>query len=450
MEGSEGIMLKFLVSGQKIETAEREVIASDQIAFVNIHFTFEGDWKRFHKVVQFTQCSSTYCRVLGTDGLSCLLPSELHAGAVKMSVFGYDEENTSGLRATTVPVTLNIRESGFVGDDPPIPPTPDLYTQLLQKINENSGANGRDGKDGADGKSAYDLAVDEGYEGTLSEWLLSLKGKDGHDGLNGKDGIDGVNGKDGRDGIDGKDGADGVNGKDGRDGKSAYQIAVDNGFSGTVTEWVSSLKGADGKDTPDMQQYIDSINNDMNVLTEQITSFELTIHELRNKIDSLEHPSVVVFGAEKEPMYFGVIYNGGYHVIGEFFQLYPHFYTEQKELSYNMTDFGWDGEVLIICETPYTLTEKSRLSITYISGATEDAYFYIVPKADNLTQPVTMFVKDKIDVEYAARIRFQWLQTDSFITTLVDINAVGEYYIAWVGRSNNTHPVIKEIKIQEG
>ena len=91
MEGSEGIMLKFLVSGQKIETVEREVIASDQIAFVNIHFTFEGDWKRFHKVVQFTQCSSTYCRVLGADGLSCLLPSELHAGAVKMSVFGYDE-----------------------------------------------------------------------------------------------------------------------------------------------------------------------------------------------------------------------------------------------------------------------------------------------------------------------------------------------------------------------
>ena len=122
MEGSEGIMLKFLVSGQKIETVEREVIASDQIAFVNIHFVFEGDWKRFHKVVQFTQGSSTYCRVLGTDGLSCLLPAELHAGAVKMSVFGYDLDNTEGLRATTVPVTLNIRELGFVGDDPPLKP----------------------------------------------------------------------------------------------------------------------------------------------------------------------------------------------------------------------------------------------------------------------------------------------------------------------------------------
>ena len=51
---------------------------------------------------------------------------------------------------------------------------------------------------------------------------------------------------------------------------------------------------------------------------------------------------------------------------------------------------------------------------------------------------------------YVKCIRFQWFQTESFITTIVDINAVGEYYIAWVGRSNNTHPIIKEIRIQEG
>ena len=42
-----------------------------------------------------------------------------------------------------------------------------------------------DGLNGIDGKSAYDLAVDEGYSGTLSEWLQSLKGADGADGTNG-------------------------------------------------------------------------------------------------------------------------------------------------------------------------------------------------------------------------------------------------------------------------
>jgi len=40
--------------------------------------------------------------------------------------------------------------------------------------------------------SAYDIAVQNGFEGTEAEWLLSLKGKDGVDGKNGKDGKDGT------------------------------------------------------------------------------------------------------------------------------------------------------------------------------------------------------------------------------------------------------------------
>lgn len=41
------------------------------------------------------------------------------------------------------------------------------------------------GEDGADGKSAYEIAVDNGFEGTEQEWLESLKGKDGTDGTDG-------------------------------------------------------------------------------------------------------------------------------------------------------------------------------------------------------------------------------------------------------------------------
>lgn len=40
----------------------------------------------------------------------------------------------------------------------------------------------------------------------------------------------------------------GGGGGSGAAGKSAYEIAVDNGFVGTETEWLASLKGADGKD----------------------------------------------------------------------------------------------------------------------------------------------------------------------------------------------------------
>jgi hypothetical protein len=102
--------------------------------------------------------------------VTCYLPAELHAGAVKMSVFGYDTESDTTVRATTVPVTLNIRASGFEGDEPPIPPTPDLYTHLIKCI--------KNAEKGLDGKSAYEIAVEHGFVGTEEEWLASLHGKD--------------------------------------------------------------------------------------------------------------------------------------------------------------------------------------------------------------------------------------------------------------------------------
>ena len=89
------------------------------------------------------------------------------------------------------------------------------------------------------------------YEDFTPEQLASLKGDKGDKGDNG---------------IDGKDGADGytpvkdIDYFDGVNGKSAYQIAVDNGFIGTEAEWLASLRGADGKDgmQPDWNQNDDT------------------------------------------------------------------------------------------------------------------------------------------------------------------------------------------------
>lgn len=39
------------------------------------------------------------------------------------------------------------------------------------------------------------------------------------------------------------------NGVDGNDGQSAYELAVDNGYTGTEKEWLASLKGTDGTTT---------------------------------------------------------------------------------------------------------------------------------------------------------------------------------------------------------
>jgi len=287
-------MMKFLVKQQKIETLEREVIASDQIAFVSVKFVFDGAWKTLHKVVQFTQCEETYNLVLGTEGTTCLLPSELHPGAVKMSLFGYDAESDTTLRATTVPVTLHIRPSGFVEDGAaPIPPTPDLYTQLLKKLDEKAAGlqngkdgfspkvkaeqmesgvvitivnadgetsatlyNGANGEKGTDGKSAYEVALQNGFTGTEADWLTSLKGQKGDTGAKGERGEKGEPGEKGergekgdpgekgekgdtgtpgKDGVNGKDGTNGADGKNGADGYSPTATVTETDVGAVIS-----------------------------------------------------------------------------------------------------------------------------------------------------------------------------------------------------------------------
>lgn len=274
-------MWKFLVKNQSIEILEREVLADHQIQYVQFKFTFDGDWKRYHKTVQFSQCDDVYSIVLGTDGTSCYLPAELHVGACKMSIFGYDTESDTTVRATTVPVTLNIRASGFEGDDPPIPPTPDLYQQLLKKI--------EDAEEGKDGKSAFEIAVEHGYVGTEEEWLLSLHGADGADG---HDGADGQPGQDGRDGVDGQ------NGQNGADGKSAYQIAVEHGYSGTEAEWLESLKA-----DVDLSPYATtaSLNEQILLVREAISPLEYASHTHQNQ-SVLDNTTASYTTAEKEKL----------------------------------------------------------------------------------------------------------------------------------------------------
>ena len=244
-------MLKFCVTGQRMELLFREQVADRQINFVDICFIFSPDWDGLDKTAQFEQGDKTYNVHLGDDTVChCLLPAELQTGCVGVSAFGYAADGS--VRATTTTVGIGIKRSGFSGDgDTPIPPTPDLYAQLIAEIDKKI-ADVHDGKDGADGKSAYQIAVDSGFDGTEQAWLASLKGEKGDKGdigatgATGEKGDTGATGAKGEKGDKGDPGATGAAGKDGADGKSAYQIAVDSGFDGTEQAWLASLKGEKG------------------------------------------------------------------------------------------------------------------------------------------------------------------------------------------------------------
>lgn len=78
------------------------------------------------------------------------------------------------------------------------------------------GLQGERGQDGLNGRSAYEIAVANGYTGDKEQWLASLKGRDGSPG------------------------------RDGRNGLSAYELADGELLFGTVSKWLNSLKGAKG------------------------------------------------------------------------------------------------------------------------------------------------------------------------------------------------------------
>ena len=99
------------------------------------------------------------------------------------------------------------------------------------------GPKGEKGDTGLQGEKG-----EKGDKGDTGE--RGADGKDGRDGVNGKDGINGTNG---RDGIDGKNGQDG---KDGVDGKSAYQIWLDLGNSGSEQDFINSLKAQSERHAP--------------------------------------------------------------------------------------------------------------------------------------------------------------------------------------------------------
>ena len=464
-------MMKFLVKQQKIEALEREVLASDQIAFVSVKFVFDGAWKTLHKVVQFTQCEETYNVVLGTEGTTCLLPAELHPGAVKMSLFGYDAESDTTVRATTVPVTLHIRPSGFVEDGAtPIPPTPDLYTQLLKKLSEmQTGANGKDGS------SAYEIAIENGFVGTAAEWLESLKGKDG---IDGKDGLPGKDGADGLPGKDGTNGKDGLPGKDGRDGKDGVSPDLTNypdtdAVKALVQDAVQPL--LEKAHTHENQSALDQITaakiaqwdgfgTQINGLSTKVTVYsektERTLESLQKQLDNLTSGRnyTVLFQSEQNAIStyapdISMILDGSYQTMADFLTAYPQFCSAANDfvLSYSQECFNWDKSVLNVCAKSLSLTKNAEIVMSYQSGSSEAGSLYLVQKPQKIDIPIGVYVNTEIDANRAVSLDFQWLQSDTFITTITECTGIsdGEYYLAWVGRSNNSHPKIRFLKVLE-
>src|SRR5699024_5567581 len=89
-------------------------------------------------------------------------------------------------------VTSSFADSTYYKKTDPIILTDEQKSELKGV----QGEKGEPGKDGEDGLSAYQIAKEKGFTGTVDEWVSSLKGEQGVQGEKGepgKDGKDGIN-----------------------------------------------------------------------------------------------------------------------------------------------------------------------------------------------------------------------------------------------------------------
>ena len=127
--------------------------------------------------------------------------------------------------------------NGFVGSE----------AQWLASLKGDRGLQGDKGDPGPEGKSAYEVAVAAGFVGSEEQWLNGLKGEKGESGITASLYADAQ-----ANGFTGtyEEFALTMKGESGGEGKSAYEVAVAAGFGGSEEQWLDSLKGEKGDQGP--------------------------------------------------------------------------------------------------------------------------------------------------------------------------------------------------------
>lgn len=114
----------------------------------------------------------------------------------------------------------------------------DLLNQL-GSVGEkgDKGDDGAQGIQGEQGKSAFEIAVSDGFTGTQEEWLGSLKGDKGDKGDEGAQGLQGEQG------LQGIQGIQGIQGEQGEKGDSTTVLNVNGGEE--LSFWLGSQEELD-------------------------------------------------------------------------------------------------------------------------------------------------------------------------------------------------------------
>lgn len=138
----------------------------------------------------------------------------------------------------------------------------------------DTGPAGPAGPTGAPGKSAYEVAVDNGFEGSQQEWLATIQGVEGPQGPQGETGPQGPQGEIGPQGATGPQGPQGETGPQGATGATGPQGPQgETGATGPQgPAGYTPVKGVDYFTQAEIDEIMGEVQN------VDLTQYEKTVH----------------------------------------------------------------------------------------------------------------------------------------------------------------------------
>ncbi len=141
-------------------------------------------------------------------------------------------------------------------------------------------------------------------------------------------------------------------------------------------------------------------------------------------------------------------YNDTVYSLTDFLVQYPDFCSSENgyALNYSATLLGWDNSIYTCSTTPINVTAATQIAIRFLTGSTETGILRLV-QSDSGTA-ADILAKAQTEGSYID-LPLQWIYSADYVTTLTPCEGVaaGIYYLVWVGRSNNSHPLIQSITI---
>lgn len=206
------MLLTFSVSKQIITRTDSEKVVRDSQNYLYAKLTFTDEWTGTKTMVFRGKSGDAYNVILDNED-SCLVPWEvLIEPSFEVSVFCGD------LITANVVTIYTIRSGYEIGEESRIP-TPDIYNQIIEKINDIETGT-VDPEVVAEVVDEYladkGIVTEEDVETIVQTYFNEhkdeLKGDKGDTGATGPQGPEGPQGPAGKDGADGKDGKDGQDG----------------------------------------------------------------------------------------------------------------------------------------------------------------------------------------------------------------------------------------------